>query len=308
MFKGIAMKIYYYAMFEGPGYCENWIADALNRNGHYCHRIEKTLVPWEKFEERTLKEHPDAVLFSKISEVTQGQFEAFRKLYHGKIIFWTFDYMKKFGKGWYLPIAPLADICFQTDGIDHDGYYEDHNINRVELHQAAAIQHDLPKSITHEDLEKWNYDVIFMGSLYSKEREKLHKKLSGLGVNYKHFGYPEEELWGADFAKACYFSKIVIGDNYRNDIPGYWSDRSYLTLGCGGFLITAHVPLIEKYFCSGKHLVLYHTIDDLPNFIEYYLEREGTRKLIALEGYRYVRQHHTYDRRIEVFNHHLKQL
>ena len=302
------MNIFYYGMFEGPGYCENWIADALNRNGHYCHRIEKTKVKWDDFVSGVGTYRPDAVLFSKIPEVSEALFGAFRRVYSGKIIFWTFDYMRDPSNQWYWPMAPLADICFQTDGLDHDGYYEDNKVNRVELHQAAAPQHDLPRALTEEDLGNWEYDVVFMGSLYHDRRNKLHKYLQGLGVNYKHFGHPEEELWGSDFAKACYFSKIVIGDNYINTIPGYWSDRSYLALGCGAFLITAHVPFIERSFAVGRHLITYEAIDDLKTLIEYYLLRESERKLIALEGYRHVHQHHTYDKRIEVFNSHLRRL
>ncbi len=302
------MKIFYYGMFSGPGFCENWIADALNRHGHYCHRIEKTQVDWEFFVSGVRIQKPDAVLFSKIPEVTAKQFKEFRKSYKGKIIFWTFDYMRDQSNSWYWPLAPMADVAFQTDGIDHDGWYEDNKVNRVELHQAAAPQHDLPTDFTQEDLDKWECDVMFMGSLYTDRRKKLNKYLGGLGVNYKHYGHPGKELWGSDFAKACYFSKIVVGDNYTNTIPGYWSDRSYLTLGCGAFLITAHVPFIERFFGISHHLETYETMDDLKVHIEYYLPREANRKLIALEGYRHVRKHHTYDNRIKVFNTHLRKL
>lgn len=296
------MKIFYYGMFEGPGYCENWIADALNRNGHYCTRVDLEHTNWADFVHRVMKGGPDAVLFSKIPEVDPKAFLKFKGQYNGKIIFWTFDYMRDPANAWYWPIAPHADICFQTDGIDHDGWYETNNVNRVELHQAAAPQHDLPTAFTEEDLDKWECDVVFMGSLYHDRRQKLHKYLKGLGVNYKHFGHPEKELWGSDFAKACYFSKIVIGDNYINTIPGYWSDRSYLALGCGAFLITAHVPFIEKSFAVGHHLETYNAISDLKAHIKYYLPREGRRKLIALEGHRHVRKYHTYENRIAVFN------
>lgn len=302
------MKIFYYGMFEGSGYCENWIADALNAGGHYCTRIDKEHTAWTKFTNRVDKGKPEAVLFSKIPQVQPDQFTRFRQRYKGKIIFWTFDYMRDPSNSWYWPMAPLADICFQTDGIDHDGWYEDNKVNRVELHQAIAPQHDLPRDITEEDLTNWEYDVVFMGSLYTDRRNRLNKALESLGVNYKHFGHPgDKELWGADFAKACYFSKIVIGDNYINEIPGYWSDRNYLSLGCGAFVLTAHVPFIERSFSIGRHLVTYQTIDDLKKHVEYYLPREGERKLIALEGYRYVHQHHTYDKRIEVFNQHLRR-
>lgn len=306
------MKIFYYGLFEGPGYCENWIADALNRNGHYCHRIEKNEVSPAKLLDMAEKENVEAVLFSKIPEISEAQFKIFRDRYKGKIIFWTFDYMRDPSNAWYWKMAPLADICFQTDGIDHDGWYEDNKVNRVELHQAAAPQHDLPRDLTEEDLTGWEHDVVFMGSLYHERRHRLHKHLKSLskslGFKYTHFGHPEKELWGADFAKACYLSKIVIGDNYINEIPGYWSDRAYLTLGCGAFFLTSHVPFIERSFAIGRHLVTYKTMDDLGVHLDYYLPREAERKLIALEGHRHVRKHHTYDNRIEVFNSHLRRL
>lgn len=302
------MKIFYYGMFEGPGYCENWIADALNKNGHYCTRIDKEYTGWHDFAHRAIHQKADAVLFSKIPEVDATKFMKFKSQFKGKIIFWTFDYMRDPSNQWYWPLAPLADICFQTDGRDHDGWYEDNDVNRVELHQAAAPQHDLPVSFTEEDLAGWECDVVFMGSLYHERRHKIHKFLKGLGVNYKHFGHPDRELWGSDFAKSCYFSKIVIGDNYINTVPGYWSDRSYLALGCGAFLITADVPFINQVFANGRHLITYQAVDDIKDLVEYYLPREAERKLIALEGYRHVQQWHTYAKRIEVFNYHLARL
>lgn len=302
------VRIVYYGMFEGPGFCENWIADALNRNGHYCYRVEKTQISWHDFKEWILRYKPEAILFTKIPEVSLDEFAYFRKGFGGKIIFWTFDYMRDPSNEWYWKMAPLADICFQTDGMDHTGWYKENKVNRVELHQAAAPQHDLPRNVTKKDVEKWDYDVVFMGSLYTERRRRLDRELSSLGVNYKHFGFPGYELWGSDFARACYFSKIVIGDNYTNKIPGYWSDRSYLTLGCGGFLITSFVPFLEKTFANKRHLVWYRSMGELKELITYYLERENERKFIALEGYRYVQKFHTYDRRMEVFNGHLKKL
>lgn len=302
------MRIAYYGMFEGPGYCENWIADALNKNGHYCYRVEKTLIPWLEFKEWITCKRPEAVLFSKIPEVSSEQFAHFRKGYKGKIIFWTFDYMLDPSNQWYWGLAPHADICFQTDGKDYTNWYKERKINRVELHQAAAPQHDLPRNITQKDFDDWNFDVVFIGSLYTERRQELNRILSSLGVHYRHFGYPDYEVWGSDFAKACYFSKIVIGDNYTNEVPGYWSDRSYLTLGCGGFLITSYVPYLEKVFCDEKHLTWYKNLGDLKPLIQYYLQKENERKAIASEGYKYVRENHTYDQRMDVFNKHLGEL
>jgi spore maturation protein CgeB len=90
----------------------------------------------------------------------------------------------------------------------------------------------------------------------------------------------------------------MFGDNYRNDIPGYWSDRLYLSLGCGAFLMYPRVPGIEKYFIDGTHLVLYDNENDLHDKITHYLEKPEERERISRAGAQEVAKNHNWSVRV----------
>ena len=311
--------IYYYGQFSRPGDCENWIANALNRNGYYCYRIDKDLVSFNDFQLRAIRDKPDACLFTKIPEVPLDAFrnfsETFREYSGGLVLWWTFDWMNHPEVcSWYLPMAQQSDICFQTDGYGNAEVYRNLRINRYELHQAADVQHDIPKEITPEDVERFVANVSFAGSLYTDRRREINKRLYAMECDdYKYYGNQAlrsgggKEIWGQDFAKMCYLSKIVIGDNHTNDVAGYWSDRVYLTLGCGGFFLTSYVPGLEKKFINHGHLVWYNDLDEMEELINYYLPREAERKVIAKNGYEFVRTNHTYDNRIQEFTNVIKE-
>ena len=59
---------------------------------------------------------------------------------------------------------------------------------------------------------------------------------------------PGKWLYRDNLSKFLQGVKVVIGDNYRNDIPGYWSTRNYIVPGAGGMLLTSYVPGLEHQF------------------------------------------------------------
>jgi hypothetical protein len=172
--------------------------------------------------------------------------------------------------------------------------YEAEGINRVLLRQGCVPGlHDLPQLQFIPDTIA---DVVFIGSTYTDRRKQLVSELEA--YRFQKWGEPGEQVWGNLFAKQCYLSKIVVGDNFVNDVAGYWSDRVYLTLACGGFFLTAYVPGLAGEFENHRHLVWWHSFEELHELIQYYLPLESKRKAIALEGYRLVHKKHTYDRRV----------
>lgn len=297
----------YYGEFQHFSYCENWIAAALDRNGHHCIRLQRT--KW--FDEQRLiavarQTKAQILLLSKTPEITADQL-IWIKEQGLRVIFWTFDWMRHPETWkWYEPLAKVADLCFQTDGYG-DHTYAAEGIRRVELHQGCVPGlHDLPNfesamSVSYV-AETLSANVSFIGSNYTARRHELLKHLSEHPREertVKTWGEPGPQLWGSDFAKACYLSDIVVGDNFVNDVPGYWSDRVYLTLACGGFFLTAYVEGLEKEFDNHRHLVWWKSFDELHELIQYYRDRPAERKAIALEGYRLVHREHTYDHRIQ---------
>ncbi len=75
--------------------------------------------------------------------------------------------------------------------------------------------------------------------------------------------------------------------------------RVFDIMGSGGFLISNYQPELAELFVPGEDIVLYESIPDLLMKIEYYLEHEDERLQIAKNGYEKVKQHHSYDVRLE---------
>jgi spore maturation protein CgeB len=75
--------------------------------------------------------------------------------------------------------------------------------------------------------------------------------------------------------------------------------RVFDVMGCGGFLISNYQPEIPEYFVPDEDIVLYDSIPDLLEKIEFYLEHEDLRLKIAANGYEKVKKHHTWTIRMK---------
>lgn len=75
--------------------------------------------------------------------------------------------------------------------------------------------------------------------------------------------------------------------------------RVFDIMGSGGFLISNYQPELAELFVPGEDIVLYDSIPDLLSKIDYYLKHEDERLQIAKNGYKKVKNHHTYDIRLK---------
>lgn len=312
------MRLCYYGHFDLPSDCENWIANALSRAGVLVYRWQRkvrnihTLLNDDQFREFVfyLKgNNIDVVLLNKAPEFKEEWISDLFKL-GIKVVWWTFDYMAEPGLvEWFIPLARKSDLCFMTDGSDADDFYKDNGLKRIELHQGFDPDIHCTDMLEENEGECGN-EIVFLGSSYTSRRHRLINFLElNYGKRFTHYGKHNalrDGLWGGDFRKAMFNSKIIIGDNFRNDIIGYWSDRVYLTLACNAFFLTSYVTGLEKEFENEKHLVWYYDFAELKDKIDYYLENEEERKYIAQKGNDLVRKRDTYDHRIKIFLKHLK--
>ena len=69
-------------------------------------------------------------------------------------------------------------------------------------------------------------------------------------------------------------------------------------LGMGGFLISNYQPEIAQYFENGVEVVMYESMEDLDQKIEYYLTHEDERKMIARAGYNKVKTMFSYEAKL----------
>lgn len=74
--------------------------------------------------------------------------------------------------------------------------------------------------------------------------------------------------------------------------------RLFEIMCAGGFVIANYQTEIPDYFTVDKDVVVYESIPDLLNKIDYYLTHEDERMEIAANGQKKVLEHHTYDVRV----------
>lgn len=75
--------------------------------------------------------------------------------------------------------------------------------------------------------------------------------------------------------------------------------RVFDIMALGGFVISNYQPDILDYFTPGEDIVLYESIPDLIEKIDYYLNHEDERLQIANNGYEKVKKYHSYETRLK---------
>ncbi len=78
-------------------------------------------------------------------------------------------------------------------------------------------------------------------------------------------------------------SKINLNITSKTITSGI-PQRVFDILSCGGFCLTNYQKEIDEYFVDGEELVMYRSMEDLENKIQYYLEHEEEREKIARRG------------------------
>lgn len=78
-------------------------------------------------------------------------------------------------------------------------------------------------------------------------------------------------------------SKINLNISSKTITSGI-PQRVFDILSCGGFCLTNYQKEIAEYFVDGEELVMYRSMEDLENKIQYYLQNEEEREKIARRG------------------------
>ena len=150
---------------------------------------------------------------------------------------------------------------------------------------------------------KWASEVAFIGRPSTDYRIKLlhsinqHYHLKAWGAEWQDFGLTclKKHVYPKEFARICYATKIILGCDVRGDIECHTSNRTWITLGCGGFLLTSYSPGLESIFTKGVHLEWYHSQEECLDLIDFYLRHENKRRKIAQSGYQFAHSQRTYD-------------
>ena len=166
---------------------------------------------------------------------------------------------------------------------------------------GACDRHD--HRMRHPVLPVWKSDIAFIGQARADESRvllirKLAKRVNVkvYGKNWQAFGIKPtlKTVTPRRYGLVCRGAKIILGADITDKVEGYWSNRLWLTLGCGGFFLTAYVRGMEKFFENKRHLVWYHSENECLCLAEEYLAKPDIRHKIARQGYHLVHEHHTF--------------
>lgn len=290
------MKIAFISCFS-IWHTEPDIANALEKAGHEVWRYHYTHLDEKKFLE--MASRFDSVITS-VPHSLPVDFLLQVKAEGPMLIAWYFDWLWDYlGRHkQYTARTKHFDLVLSSDG-ETDYLYKREGINRRWLPMACNPNVYKPVSLSAEDKKEYGYDVGFVGHAYFPRRRKLLGKLYR-DFDFRHWGQ-SSECYGPVHATICNATKIMVADNFRNDVPGYWSNRVYCETGSGAFLLHPRIPRMEKHFADGEHLVYYDDLDDLCVKIRYYLKHEDERKRIASQGSRHIHKNHSWAVRIKEF-------
>ena len=149
-------------------------------------------------------------------------------------------------------------------------------------------------------------DVAFIGRPNTPERaecmqlvaKKFDLKLWGSGWEKYGLSATATDVYASEYRKICAGAKIILGWNIDPTIDLYFSNRTWYTLGCGGFLLTAYTPSLEELFGRGKELDWFETVEECCDKIDYYLHHDEARRIIAKAGYQLAHNEYSYDKMV----------
>ena len=224
--------------------------------------------------------------------------------------------------------AGVPTVAFHLDrwhGLDREPYLYTAPFFRCELvitadggpdWKSIGVNHLwLPPAVSLPETELGTFDsayasaITFVGTWRGYHTEWDHRAFL---VDWLKNTYPRDvRFWPrpnmpairGEALRNLYASvKVVVGDScLAGNATHYWSDRIPETLGRGGFLVHPDVEGLSDHFTPGEHLMVWKAgdFDSLQAIIERGLHEPEWAREVALQGRDHVREHHTYERRVE---------
>ena len=104
-------------------------------------------------------------------------------------------------------------------------------------------------------------------------------------------------VYNEEYGAVLHRSGIVLGTAVPG-VPLYFSNRVWLTLGWGGFLLQEYEEGLERLLENHRHLVWFRSLEEGLDLADRYLRYPYERHWIAREGRREVHRRHTYRHRL----------
>lgn len=251
---------------------------------------------------RASKELNPDITFFHVQRAGVVSEQLFKQL-NGTLLNYTYDVALPIPE-WYYEVAPYCVTIF----CDENGV-RDFRLKGLQSEFALSGYDDEIFNKTGKFNQGEFGDIIFMGNVYDKESQPFplielrndmvdflkttyreQFKVYGNGWKYNDGNFMFRENKEAEAYRSC---KIGINISHF-DLDRYTSDRMFRIMGSGAMCLTKWYPGIETDFVDGLHLKVWRDFDELKKLIDYYLEHEDERKIIAEAGNKYVNETSTW--------------
>lgn len=151
-------------------------------------------------------------------------------------------------------------------------------------------------------------DLVFLANGYSNERHQLVKSLQRMDLNFALWGQGWPVGWTRgqclyDFKTACRLyrgAKFSLGDSQWPD-SGFVSNRVMQALVAGNSVLCHQWfrGMDELGLVDGETCIIWRTVDELRQKLEWYRGNEQERQRVAQAGERLALERHSFDVRVK---------
>lgn len=199
------------------------------------------------------------------------------------VIYWATD--THVGYDYRLYRAKMSDMVFNSQRTGMEGFIRDGIKDPV--YEPPCFD---PQAYPRIELSYKKYDIGFVGHVNSQNRIEALDRMFKEFPNF-YFGQKLFEEASRKYAE----SRICFNISWLDDI----NMRCLEVMGSGNFLLTNDIPALHDFFVSGKHCVMYKSLDEAVELAKYYLEHEDERNAITEAGYEEVNKNHTIGVRVK---------
>lgn len=144
--------------------------------------------------------------------------------------------------------------------------------------------------------------ILFTGMVNHGQDRASHvaqlKEYYGVMFGVLGDGGPKYRKHGRDLADIFASTRIVIAPD-GPQTQRYWSNRVYLTLGLGGFLLHPYCDRLGYHYDLGEELITYQNREELIMLIDHYLIKKSEREVMIEKGLKATLERNLYRHRCE---------
>lgn len=161
--------------------------------------------------------------------------------------------------------------------------------------------------------DEFRSEVAFIGSpgpegslqqqdrvaLMTRLAEAFDLKVYGRGWDKHGITVARDSVFPPQYRTICNSAKVMIGLDSFADVDLYFSNRTWITLGCGGLLATRYVPNLEEILQDGRELVWWNDPEECVAKVRELLDDPDRAERIRQAGHAYAHKEYSYTRMCE---------